>query len=114
VTVHDLAFLRYVDVHPFPNRLYLTWITRLSTRRASSVIAVSESTKQELVKLLGTPENKIHVIHNGVSQRFRPVPQAEADAVRRRYGLPERYILFVGNLEPRKNLPFLLRSFARL
>lgn len=114
VTVHDLAFMRYADVHPRPNRMYLTWITRLSVKRAERIIAVSESTKQELVELLAVPSHKIAVIHNGVSSRFRRAAQSEVLRIRERYELPEKYILYVGNIEPRKNLPLLLQAFDQL
>jgi len=114
VTVHDLAFLRYDNVHPHLNRWYLTWITRASVRRAKCVIAVSESTKKELEQLLGVPTDKIRVIHNGVSRHFRKVPPTEAAQVRERYRLPDNYILYVGNIEPRKNLPVLLKAFDQI
>ncbi len=114
ITVHDLSFLRYPHFFRRGNRLYLRTITGLSCRRAAAVIAVSRFTAAEITALLGVPRERIHVIYHGVEPRFHPLPRAEVEAFRQRKGLPERYILHLGTLEPRKNVPTLIRAFARL
>ncbi len=114
ITVHDLSFLRYPQFFRRGNRLYLRTITALSCRRAAAVIAVSRFTAAEITALLGVPRERIRVIYHGVEPRFHPLPRTEVEAFRQRKGLPERYILHLGTLEPRKNVPTLIRAFARL
>lgn len=114
ITVHDLSFLRYPAFFRRSNRLYLSWLTGLSCRRARAVIAVSRFTAQEVQTLLRVPAERIHVVYHGVEPRFHPLPPAEVERFRREQGLPERFILFLGTLEPRKNLLTLVRAFAQL
>jgi glycosyltransferase involved in cell wall biosynthesis len=114
VTVHDLAFLRYPGAfRPF-NRCYLSLVTRASTRRAARVITVSASTRRDVITLTGVPADKVIVVPNGVTPEFSPADPAEVSRFRQRVGLPERYILFLGTLEPRKNLVRLLEAYALL
>lgn len=113
VTLHDLSFIRHPELLRSGSRLYLTVLTRLSARRANRVIAVSRHTAQEASRLLGIPPERIDVVYHGVSDTFRPLPAAAVEAFRRRHGLPDRYVLYLGTLEPRKNLVRLARAFAR-
>ncbi|MCJ7738624.1 MAG: glycosyltransferase family 4 protein [Anaerolineae bacterium] len=114
VTLHDLSFIRFPALFRRGNRLYLTVMTRLSAQRASRIIAVSAFTAKEAAALLGVPRERIDVVHNGVSPTFRPLATSEVEEYRRRGGLPERFILSVGTLEPRKNLVNLVQAFARI
>jgi len=114
VTVHDLSFLFYPRSFRTLNRLYLRIFTRLSVRRAQRVIAVSESTKRDLVQQYDLLPAKIDVVHNGVDPGFRPLPASQVAAFRAEQGLPERFILFVGTLEPRKNVAALVEAYAGL
>ncbi len=113
VTVHDLSFIRYPHLFRLANRLYLRVFTRLSVRRSRRIIAVSAHTAEETVRLMGVAREKIHVVYHGVDPIFRPRPPEEVAAFRQRQGLPERFVLFVGTLEPRKNLVRLIEAFAR-
>ncbi len=113
VTVHDLSFVRFPDTLPPWKARYLRWFTRLSLRRASRVIAVSESTRQDILRWLALPPDRVVTVPNGVDPHFRPLPRADVEAWRRRQGLPERFVLYVGTLQPRKNLETLLRAYAR-
>ena len=114
LTIHDLSFLLMPEAFRPGNRVYLTTLTRLSARRADRIIAVSESTRRDAVRLLGVPPEKVTVVHHGVEPEFRPIRDPDVlAAFRRRRGLPEAYILFVGTLEPRKNVPTLLRAYAQ-
>jgi glycosyltransferase involved in cell wall biosynthesis len=113
VTVMDLSFLVYPRSFKPQQRLYQSLFTRVSARRASRVIAISLQTAQDLVRRCGTSASKITVIYPGVDSAFRPLDPAEKGSFRQRRELPERFILFVGTLEPRKNLPMLLRAFAQ-
>jgi glycosyltransferase involved in cell wall biosynthesis len=114
VTVHDLSFMRYPQAFPPVQRAYLQSQVRRSTRAARQVIAVSQATKQDVVELFGVAPERIDVVHNGVDASFCPAPAGQVEAFRRRQGLPERYILHVGTLEPRKNLVRLVQAFAQV
>ncbi|MBK9942978.1 MAG: glycosyltransferase family 4 protein [Kouleothrix sp.] len=114
ITIHDLAFLSFPQTFRRVNRSYLTWATRVSARRATRILAVSEATKREIVRLLGVPPEKIIVTYDACDARFTPPDAARLAAFRQRAGLPERFILFLGTLEPRKNLPTLLEAYARI
>jgi glycosyltransferase involved in cell wall biosynthesis len=114
ITVHDLSFLLYPQGFRMLNRFYLRNLTRWSVHRARRVIAVSESTKYDLVRLYDLSPARVDVVHNGVDPSFRPLPAGEISAFRAERGLPERYCLFVGTLEPRKNVVQLIEAYARL
>ena len=114
LTIHDLSFL----VHPecaVPSMVrYLSDAVPRSVRRADTVLADSQATRQDLARLLGYDPARVTVVYPGVSPRFRPLPPEATEPVRARLGLPERFVLFVSTLEPRKNLVRLLEAFARV
>lgn len=112
VTVHDLAFIRFTQTFRAYNRAYLDFATRLSVRRAARVLVVSEHTRREVVGMLGVPPEKVVVTPNAVRDHFRPPERAALEAFRAQKGLPERFVLYVGTLEPRKNLTTLLEAYA--
>lgn len=114
VTVHDLSFLRFPHLLRPANRLYLRLFTRASVRRARRIIAVSAHTADETARLLGADRHKMRVVYHGVDPLFRPLPPQAVAAWREKRGLPERLVLAVGTLEPRKNLPRLIEAFASL
>lgn len=114
VTVYDLSFIRYPERLPRSRRLYLRLFTRLACRRARRVMAISQSTAADLTGLLGVPAAKIDLALPGIDKRFRPLPPEQVAAWRVEKGLPERFLLFLGTLEPRKNLPMLARAYAAL
>jgi glycosyltransferase involved in cell wall biosynthesis len=114
VTVHDLSFLRHPHLFRPANRLYLSTMARVSARRARRVIAVSAHAARETVQLLGVRREKIDVIYHGVDPTFRPLKEEQVADFRARKGLPARFVLFVGTLEPRKNVLSLVEAFARL
>ncbi len=112
VTVHDLSFLHLPEKFPPAKRLYLTALCRASVRRAQAVIAVSRQTAQDVVQAFQVSADRVHVVYNGVDCRFRPPDPDRVRAFRRAKGLPEHFVLYVGTLEPRKNLERLLAAFA--
>jgi glycosyltransferase involved in cell wall biosynthesis len=114
LTIHDLSFFRYPGRLSESRRRYLTWITRASARKARRVIAVSESVKAEIVELLGVPADRIDVTLEGVQPDFAPQPRDAVEAFRAEYDLPERFILFLGTIEPRKNLDTLLKAYHQI
>jgi glycosyltransferase involved in cell wall biosynthesis len=89
-------------------------MTRLTCQRARRVIAISQSTADDLVTLLGVPRAKIDLALPGIDPRFRPLPRADVAAWRAERGLPSRFLLCVSTLEPRKNLDTLLEAYAAL
>jgi glycosyltransferase involved in cell wall biosynthesis len=113
-TLHDLIFLFHPETHKPLNRWFLTLMMPRFLRAADAVIAVSECTKRDAIRFYGIPEEKITVIYEGVNPRFRPASPEAIAAVRARYNLPEHFILYVGTIEPRKNLTALLEAFHHL
>jgi len=113
-TLHDLIFRFYPEMHKPLNRWFLTLMMPRFLQAADAVVAVSECTKRDAVKTYGLDETKIKVIYEGVNPRFRRSSPDDTSAVRRKYGLPERYVLSVGMIEPRKNLTSLLEAYVLL
>jgi glycosyltransferase involved in cell wall biosynthesis len=114
VTIHDLSFLRYPQNFQTLKRLYLTLFTRLSVRRARRVIAISESTRRDIVEQYRVLPETVDLIYYGSDPAFRPLPEEHVARFRSEQGLPARFILFVGTLEPRKNVVRLIEAYARL
>lgn len=112
ITVHDLAIYRNPRWFPPRQPLSTRLVVPRSILRANVLIAVSESTAEDLVELFNLPRGRIDVVPHGVSPRFRPMGAEELAEARRRLGLPERFILFVGTVEPRKNLETLLDAWV--
>lgn len=111
VTVHDLGYKVFPGAHTRLSRLYLDMTTRFSAQRAAVVFADSRATAADLSRWYGTLPDKIRVVYPGVSMPQRDVPPAEIAAVRAKYGLPERYFLFLGTLQPRKNIARLTDAY---
>ncbi|MCU0519132.1 MAG: glycosyltransferase family 4 protein [Anaerolineae bacterium] len=114
MTVHDLIFRQLPEHHKPLNRWYLNGTMPLYCRRASAIIAVSEATRRDLISAYGLPPEKITVIYEAAASHFQPQSEDAQNRARQTYGLPERYILYVGTIEPRKNLERLLQAWAPL
>jgi len=115
VTFHDMTFFLYPELHTFAKRLFFPAAIRYSARAAQAVIAISESTRQDAIRLLKINPDRIHAIPLGVTDEYRPYPNApQLSEIQQKYGLPQRFILYVGLLEPRKNIPLLLRAYRRV
>lgn len=116
VTVHDLTFIRYPEYVEAKNLAYLRQFVAESLSLADRVIAVSQCVRREVLDIFGLPEDHVVAVSHGVDRAvFRPPGPEAAANVLRRYGLEGiPYILAVGTLEPRKNLPRLLEAYARL
>lgn len=113
VTIHDLGYEHFPEAHPPLHRRYLRLSTLWSARAAAHLIAVSAATRDDLVRLYRVPPEKISVVHHGVSPRFRPVDdRAVQAAVQTRYGITPPYFLYVGTIQPRKNLVRVIEAFA--
>jgi len=113
VTVHDLSFVRMPEKFHPAKRLYLTRLCAASVAKARRVIAVSRQTADDLITFWGVEAGKIEVVYNGVAARFRPGTERETQDFRVTHGLPGRFLLYLGTLEPRKNLTRLVDAFAR-
>jgi len=111
LTVHDLSWKLMPEYYSKKMRLW-HWAARATKliENAREIIVPSESTKRDLCYLFGRSENRVHVIHNGYSQEFGPKTEPEDHGVRSRLKLPKRYVLFVGTVEPRKNLTSIISA----
>lgn len=113
VTIHDLGYEHFPQAHPRRQRLYLRVSTLWSVRAATAIIAISGATRDDLVTRYRVPSDKIRVIHHGVNPRLRPIEdRAIIDAVRTRYNISAPYFLYIGTIQPRKNLVRALEAFA--
>jgi glycosyltransferase involved in cell wall biosynthesis len=112
-TLHDLTHL-LTDTHTTLNRFYLTAMMPRFLRAADAVLADSEATRRDALRHYRLDEAKIQVVYPGVDARFRPATKHEIAAVRQKYALPERFILSVGTIEPRKNLAALADAYHGL
>jgi glycosyltransferase involved in cell wall biosynthesis len=114
VTIHDLGYLHEPQAHPARQRRILDWTTRWNARISRQLIAISETTKRDLVEHYGVPESKVSVVHHGVNPRFAPQPIEAQMRIRQKFNLPERFVLAVGTIQPRKNLGRLAEAIAAL
>lgn len=114
VTVHDLSFLRHPEFHHPALVRYLRDRVHGSVRRATLVLADSCFSRDEVLEWLDVPEERVRVVYGGAEESFHPVPAGERADRLARHGLAGPYLLFVGTMEPRKNLGALLEGFSRL
>ena len=114
ITVHDLAFLLYPHFLTKESARYYGHIDQ-AVRWTDHIISVSESTKRDTIEHLGVPEDKITVVYEAANPIFRPLDRAAAkEEVRNRHGVDGPFVLFVSTIEPRKNVPTLLRALHQL
>jgi len=114
-TIHDIAPFLYPSVLPPLLRMRFRRQFRRTVEEARRVITVSQILYSALGIYAGVDQTKVRVIHNGVSERFRPVTDEKTLlAVRNRHSLPERFAFWAGDFRPEKNLPFLVQAWARL
>jgi glycosyltransferase involved in cell wall biosynthesis len=113
-TLHDLIFQHYPAAHLPLNRWFLNLAVPRFLSAADAIITVSECTRRDAMAIYGVPDAKIRVIYEAADERFKPISNGpQLDAVRVKYALPERYVLCVGTIEPRKNLPMLFEAWRQ-
>jgi glycosyltransferase involved in cell wall biosynthesis len=115
LTVHDVLYERYPEFFTkmdlYRNKIGVPW----SCRRADHIITVSDSSKRDLIEIYGLDASRITVTYHGPNDCYCPLDQGEAkERLKRRYGLESEFILYVGAIQPRKNVPRLLSAFAEL
>ncbi|MGH7481101.1 MAG: glycosyltransferase family 4 protein, partial [Longimicrobiales bacterium] len=114
-TLHDLIFQFDPASHKPLNIAFLKTMMPRFLHAADAIISVSECSKRDAMRIYNIAPDKIHVIYEGVDPRFKPVDDlAQLDTVRHTYNLPERFILHLGTIEPRKNLPTLFEALTQL
>ena len=114
-TIHDCTFVTHPEFHLPANVEHCLRGTRLAIERADALIAVSESTRADLIERMGAPADRIVVTHEAADPGLaRVTDPIRLEQVRHRYGLPERFVLSLGAMEPRKNVGRLLEAFVAL
>lgn len=114
VTIHDMTLSMMPQYHPWRRRMLVRPLIPLIARRAERIITVSEQARADIVRLLRVPAERVVVIREAAAPIYHAAPPAEQARVRARYGLRGPYVLYVGTLEPRKNLVRLIRAWHRL
>ncbi len=114
ITIHDLNFLLYPHFLTPESASYYGQIDQ-AVRKCDHIIAVSESTKRDIIRLTGAPENKITVVYEAAHPLYRPLQdESRLQQAKERLGIPNDFILFVSTIEPRKNVPTLLMAYRQL
>jgi glycosyltransferase involved in cell wall biosynthesis len=114
-TIHDATAWLYPETMSWKGRTYFGRLGTLAARSSKAIITVSNESKRNIVEALRVPEDKVKVIYEGINPIFKRMEDPDKlQALRQRYQLPERFLLSVGTLEPRKNLPFLIKVYKAL
>lgn len=113
ITIHDCYFLRHPEDVEGPIKRDYVPLVRAAAESSDAVLTVSETTREEIVDILGLPESRVHVTPLAVEPEFRPADPPDAEE-RAELSIPQRYLLFVGRREPRKGLDTLLEAFETI
>ncbi|MDN3586395.1 glycosyltransferase family 1 protein [Pedobacter aquatilis] len=115
VTIHDLIFLRFPEYYKFFDRKLYEWKSNLACKNADKIIAISEKTKSDIVELYNINADKIEVIYQSCDDSFKTLlPPETLSTIKKTYNLPDKYILNVGTIEPRKNLKLLIQALKNV
>jgi len=113
-TVHDLSVLLHPEWHPADRVAYFERHFQEGAKTCAHFLAVSEFGRDELIRVLGVRPERVSRVYNGIRPGLAPLPREEVAGKLRRLGLPDRYLLYMGTIEPRKNLLVLLRAYVAL
>lgn len=115
ITVHDLSYLRFPDLFKKEDLYQLTNWTKYSVKYSAHIIAVSKTTKNDIEKNYNVSGSKISVTYEGFDKgKFKPQPKTSIESVKKKYGITGEYIIFVGTLQPRKNIERLIEAFCQI
>jgi glycosyltransferase involved in cell wall biosynthesis len=114
ITIYDVSFALFPQLFRGFNQTYLRMGTRWSARHAQRIIVISECARRDVHRLYGVPFERITVAYPGVDETLQPADPDRVQQFRRAKNLPDKFLLYLGTLEPRKNLPMLVRAFAQL
>ncbi len=116
VTIHDLAFERYPETFDHVDCLRMKTLVPWSAKRADQIITVSEHARKDIIEIYGVSERKVKIVPNAVDSRFfKPLrDKIYLDEIQTRYQLPQFFLLFLGTIQPRKNLVRLIQAFDKL
>ncbi|MEO1713272.1 MAG: glycosyltransferase family 1 protein, partial [Bacteroidota bacterium] len=115
VTIHDLIFKEYPQTYPWFDRQVYDLKSRRSCQLATKVVAISASTKRDLIRWYEIPAEKIEVIYQPVAEHYyKPLPDGQVEKVRQQYQLPETFLLSVGTIEARKNLGLVIEALGQI
>lgn len=113
--IYDLSFVKYADFVEPRNQKFLVEQVKKSVSRASKIVTISQNSKEEIVKEYGVKPDDVVILYPAIDQRkFYRRPTDEIKKVKAKYGIFDNYILFVGNIEPRKNLKGLILAYEKL
>jgi glycosyltransferase involved in cell wall biosynthesis len=114
ITIHDLSFLHFPETKDAVSRRYYNGQIHAAVARADAILADSDATRQDVIAMLNVPPDRVTTVYAGIDARFKPVQPDEIGRLRAAYDLPGEYVLFVGTIEPRKNLEGLMQAYAAL
>ncbi|MFA5248374.1 MAG: glycosyltransferase family 1 protein [Patescibacteria group bacterium] len=112
LTVYDLSFLLYPEFFSWRKNFWHRFLNfKKLIKNSDKIIAISENTKQDLIKISNISADKIVVVYPGVGKEFQPLPTGDLQKIKEKYNLPDKFILNIGSIEPRKNIAGLVRAF---
>ena len=117
VIFYDLSFVRFPEFFPLPKLLWHKFVyPKKQAQKADLIVAISRSTKEDLVNLYQIDPEKIKVIYPGIDEKFRPINKDDSRLLelKKKYNLPDNFVLYFGTIEPRKNILGLIKAFEQI